>query len=413
MESLGFTIAVHHDLARKFKVSTQSLDSRATPAFVGGTYEGRAKLDVGAVAFEVIALDLDLMIRENEALDRGGVRILRRAFSDTVPEFPALMVTSPEKSFVSFWPDQPLVIGRARGAGVRLDVPTVSLQHARIGFESGQFWVEDLGSTNGTFVGDKQVSSRISVDPGTPIWISKNACVVGVTATEQLSAADSPNSASSKPSSASQESIYPVLVSLAEVARPSRVVLKAGAALDIGRDPGCGMWLGAPHISRRHCGIEVSKAGAVRIVDSSTNGTSFDEGVLRDSQSFETSNKPIVLDFGGGVTVGLCFNADQEKLFKEAGGDPFVFKYGAPERGGDAKTLSRNRPVRERRTTTWFNMDPKAIEQFRAKRGLLPRLRAISSGLTGPGRVAMLVVAAGFVSLLVLMGSMIVSGLRW
>jgi hypothetical protein len=151
----------------------------------------------------------------------------------------------------------------------------------------------------------------------------------------------------------------------------------------------------------------------VRIVDSSTNGTSFDEGVLHDSQSFETSNKPIVLDFGGGVTVGLCFNADQEKLFKEAGGDPFVFKYGAPERGGDAKTLSRNRPVRERRTTTWFNMDPKAIEQFRAKRGLLPRLRAISSGLTGPGRVAMLVVAAGFVSLLVLMGSMIVSGLRW
>lgn len=45
-----------------------------------------------------------------------------------------------------------LVIGRGRGADVVLAEATISRAHAAIGFDAGCFFVQDLGSTNGTQV---------------------------------------------------------------------------------------------------------------------------------------------------------------------------------------------------------------------------------------------------------------------
>ena len=45
-----------------------------------------------------------------------------------------------------------LVIGRGRGADVMLAEPTISRAHAAIGFDGEGFFVQDLGSTNGTRV---------------------------------------------------------------------------------------------------------------------------------------------------------------------------------------------------------------------------------------------------------------------
>ena len=45
-----------------------------------------------------------------------------------------------------------LVIGRGRGADVVLAEATISRAHAAIGFDAGRFFVQDLGSTNGTMV---------------------------------------------------------------------------------------------------------------------------------------------------------------------------------------------------------------------------------------------------------------------
>ena len=45
-----------------------------------------------------------------------------------------------------------LVIGRGRTADLVLSEPTISRAHAAIGFEKGEFFVQDLGSTNGTRV---------------------------------------------------------------------------------------------------------------------------------------------------------------------------------------------------------------------------------------------------------------------
>ncbi len=408
---LGFSLQVQRDVARSFRVSGLSSDPRTPPSFVGGTYDGRAVVALGPISFEIVALDLDLLIRENEALDRAGVRILRRSFSDTLPEFPALVVTAPVRAVLSFRPDQPLTVGRARSSAVRLDVPTVSLQHARIGYESGEFWVEDLGSSNGTFVGDKQVSSRISVAAGTPIHVSRNACIVGVVSHQQIAEIDAP--ADSRAGvSVSAEALFPSLVSVAEVARPSRLVVKPGQRIEVGRDPACGLWLGAPHVSRRHCAIELTQNGVVSITDTSTNGTAFDGGVLRNQDSFQTTNQPVVLDFGAGITVAVCFSAEHEKIFQSAYGDPAAFKQ-ATGLGAPAERGARARVPRERRSTTWFNVDLNSLEELGVASSKMGRARAMFAGLTVPGRVAMSLIAFCFVGLLVLMGTMVVTGLRW
>jgi len=61
--------------------------------------------------------------------------------------------------------DKPLIIGRKTSQNVpdiALNGEFISRRHAEIGFKDGHFYIEDLGSTNGTAVDQKQI------DPGQP-----------------------------------------------------------------------------------------------------------------------------------------------------------------------------------------------------------------------------------------------------
>ena len=57
-----------------------------------------------------------------------------------------------------------LVIGRGRGADVVLAERTISRAHAAIGFEEEAFFVQDLGSTNGTLVNGTREERRVLED---------------------------------------------------------------------------------------------------------------------------------------------------------------------------------------------------------------------------------------------------------
>lgn len=58
--------------------------------------------------------------------------------------------------------DRPrLVIGRGRSADLALAEATISRAHAALGFESSGFFVEDLGSTNGTMVNGAPVERQM------------------------------------------------------------------------------------------------------------------------------------------------------------------------------------------------------------------------------------------------------------
>ena len=67
----------------------------------------------------------------------------------------------------------PLLIGRGSDAAIRLDDDYVSTRHARIASNGDQWFVEDLGSTNGTYVGASRLTQPVALQLGTQIRIGK------------------------------------------------------------------------------------------------------------------------------------------------------------------------------------------------------------------------------------------------
>ena len=65
-----------------------------------------------------------------------------------------------------------MVVGRGRGADLLITEPTISRAHAAIGFDGEAFFVEDLGSTNGTTVNGKR-EPRAALNSGDEIQLGR------------------------------------------------------------------------------------------------------------------------------------------------------------------------------------------------------------------------------------------------
>lgn len=66
-----------------------------------------------------------------------------------------------------------VLLGRDPGCDFPLDDVTVSQRHARLSFHHGQWWVEDLGSKNGTFVNGQPVSQAQVVVSGDELQLGQ------------------------------------------------------------------------------------------------------------------------------------------------------------------------------------------------------------------------------------------------
>ncbi len=323
MRDLDYELRIVRDLGERFRCKPVGKGKGQGADILGGVYAGETTIDTGPVKLHITSLDFDLFVRDGEVPDRAGVRVLRQVCSYGSPGFPAIVVMGADPMIVSFVPDQVVYIGRSNQCAVRLDSSDVSSRHARMGYESGEFWIEDLGSTNGTFVDGQQISGRVSVKPGVPIVLGREMSVFGVTNEDQIVQVSSMLSGNLKRPKI--DATFPVLMSVSEVARPARVLLAPGSEIFIGRDPSCDMWLGAPHVSRRHCVVRMSKTGQVSVEDLSTNGTAYAGGVLRRGDMLDISGQPNVLNFGGSITVGICFDEQQEEIFVNSDGAPHIF----------------------------------------------------------------------------------------
>ena len=66
-----------------------------------------------------------------------------------------------------------LTVGRAGGCQITLDDTFVSQLHARVFRRDGNLFVEDLGSTNGTFLNRKKVTAPVAIRKGDRLQIGK------------------------------------------------------------------------------------------------------------------------------------------------------------------------------------------------------------------------------------------------
>jgi FHA domain len=78
-----------------------------------------------------------------------------------------LKVIEPQEGYgQTFELGEEVTLGRAAGCGVRVEDSYTSSLHARLFRRSGSLWVEDLGSTNGTWVNAERIGSTAKLGKG-------------------------------------------------------------------------------------------------------------------------------------------------------------------------------------------------------------------------------------------------------
>ena len=75
--------------------------------------------------------------------------------------------------------DQPILIGRADDSTLVLTDDFASSRHARLTNRSGQWYVEDLGSTNGTYLNRRKVTGPMVFQRGDKLQIGNTVLELG------------------------------------------------------------------------------------------------------------------------------------------------------------------------------------------------------------------------------------------
>jgi pSer/pThr/pTyr-binding forkhead associated (FHA) protein len=103
--------------------------------------------------------------------DRSRRRGRGKAPASPAPPPPTVVVYADGKKPRTVKIPGTMVIGRAPECELQLDDTYVSQQHARIFGKNGAWYVEDLGSTNGTDVNDQRLTGPAMVRPGDRIRV--------------------------------------------------------------------------------------------------------------------------------------------------------------------------------------------------------------------------------------------------
>lgn len=91
---------------------------------------------------------------------------------ELLPQFQLRVLEGIDQGKTAPWQDAPLFIGRAVEGGLLLSDQNTSREHARIEKEGSDFFLTDLGSTNGTKVGGKKIQ-RVRLSAGDVITVGE------------------------------------------------------------------------------------------------------------------------------------------------------------------------------------------------------------------------------------------------
>jgi len=122
-----------------------------------------------ALLYIFLILVLRGIYRDMKAPDVSQKQARRRK-----KERPQLVVLAADRNIgARYLLDDQVAIGRAEDSGILIDDTYASQQHARVFSDSGSFFVEDLGSTNGTYLNGRKITHAMELRPGDRIKIGK------------------------------------------------------------------------------------------------------------------------------------------------------------------------------------------------------------------------------------------------
>lgn len=122
----------------------------------------------------------DLMIGRKAATGAPTAREVRK-HPELAPQTPApkqqarqlVVVEGPLKGTTLPLAASPILLGRAQEATLVLEDDYASGRHARLFPQGSRWFIEDLGSTNGTYLADQQLTRALPVELGVPVRIGK------------------------------------------------------------------------------------------------------------------------------------------------------------------------------------------------------------------------------------------------
>jgi pSer/pThr/pTyr-binding forkhead associated (FHA) protein len=105
--------------------------------------------------------------RQDKRQDKAAARPARTETKLKRKQLYLRIIEPPQHEGQTFDLDDELTIGRSPGCGVPTpdDIYTSTL-HARLFRKSDQLWIEDLGSTNGTYVNSEKISQAQRLGKG-------------------------------------------------------------------------------------------------------------------------------------------------------------------------------------------------------------------------------------------------------
>ncbi len=101
------------------------------------------------------------------------------AAATSVPAAAQLVVSEPAGHRGRTYPvGDEVTVGRAAGCQITIDDTYVSQVHARVFRRDGQLYVEDLGSTNGTYLNRAKVIGPMVMQPGDQLQVGNTVMVL-------------------------------------------------------------------------------------------------------------------------------------------------------------------------------------------------------------------------------------------
>ena len=107
---------------------------------------------------------------------------------DTASENPIELILKDgeTRKFSHHFDGKVVTVGRDPINDLHLEDSTISAQHARLSFHHEQWWVEDLRSTNGTYLNQVQVTEPVVVTDGDQLRCGKVVMVISISGEQQV-----------------------------------------------------------------------------------------------------------------------------------------------------------------------------------------------------------------------------------
>ena len=280
------------------------------PAFIEGTYQKQANINLGTVNLTVMAIDADLVFLAENAKQGSISNVIKFALTQDLSRYPAVAVIGPNPIFVSVGTSNRFLIGKSRQCGLRLDSKDIEPEHLAITVEDGILNVEVLARTQNVLLDNHLLKIKSP-------WLANQRLLIGEVSLFALySEEDYAKYRESLPTRdlephRDREEI--ILSSSSNIVSPQQIVLEVAKTITIGRDPTNDVWINAGHISRYHSQLTLVDENTVLIKDMSSNGV-FVEGQrlpLNKDSVFPCDS--LNLDFKQGIILSVNISVGCQK----------------------------------------------------------------------------------------------------